>query len=133
MSRPGSMRVPAICAALVAVTLIGFGGVVGNGFVAYDDGVYVTANQHVRGKPQNNAMAWAFTATENSNWHPVTWLSHMLDVQLFELDTGKHHRTNLVLHATNVVVLFLLLVRMTGALWRSAFAAALFAIHPLHV
>jgi protein O-mannosyl-transferase len=127
------LRVPATCAALVALTLAGFGGVVGNGFVAYDDGVYVAANEHVRGGLRGGSIAWAITTTENSNWHPVTWISHMLDVQLFGLDAGKHHRTNLALHAANVAVLFWLLVRMTGALWRSAFVAALFAIHPLHV
>ena len=133
MSRPGSRRVAAMGAALVVLTLAGFGGVLGNGFVGYDDGVYVAANEQVRNGLRGDAVAWALTATENSNWHPVTWLSHMLDVQLFGLEAGKHHRTSLALHAANVALLFLLLVRMTGALWRPAFVAALFAIHPLHV
>jgi len=127
------MRVAAICAALVLLTLVALGGVLGNGFVAYDDGVYVAANEHVRNGLEGESIGWAFTTTENSNWHPVTWISHMLDVQLFGLDAGKHHRTNLALHAANTVLLLLILVRMTGALWRPAFAAALFAVHPLHV
>ena len=122
-----------MCFVLVVLTLAGFGGVADNQFVAYDDGVYVAANPHVRDGLTAGSIAWAFVATENSNWHPVTWISHMLDVQLFGLDAGKHHRTSLLLHAANVVLLFLLLVRMTGALWRPALAAGLFAVHPLHV
>jgi tetratricopeptide (TPR) repeat protein len=133
MSRPLSIRIAAICVALVVLTFAGFGGVLGNGFVAYDDGVYVAVNEHVRAGLTGGSIAWAFTTTENSNWHPVTWISHMLDVQLFGLDAGKHHRTNLVIHAANVLLLFLLFVQMTGAIWRPAFLAALFAIHPLHV
>ena len=122
-----------MCAALVVLTLAGFAGVVDNQFVAYDDGVYVAANPHVRDGLTAGSVAWAFAATENSNWHPVTWISHMLDVQLFGFDAGKHHRTSLLLHAANVVLLFLLLAHITGALWRPALAAALFAVHPLHV
>jgi len=133
MPRSGSARVAAICAALVVLTLTALGAVLANGFVAYDDGVYVAVNENVRNGLRGDSIAWAFTTTANSNWHPLTWISHMLDVQLFGLDAGKHHRTNLALHAANVVLLFLLLVRMTGALWRPAFAAALFAVHPLHV
>ena len=133
MSRSDLIRAAAICAALVVLTLAGLGGVVRNGFVAYDDGVYVAVNEHVRNGLRGDSIAWAFTTTANSNWHPVTWISHMLDVQLFGLDAARHHRTNLALHSASVVLLFLLLVRMTGALWRPAFAAALFAIHPLHV
>jgi tetratricopeptide (TPR) repeat protein len=126
-------RIMAVCAALVALTLLTYSGVLSNGFVNYDDGVYVAANPHVQNGLRGDAPAWAFTATANSNWHPVTWLSHMLDVQLFGLDASKHHATSLLLHAANVLLLFLLLVRMTGALWRPAFAAALFAVHPLGV
>jgi tetratricopeptide (TPR) repeat protein len=102
-------------------------------FINYDDDVYVTNNPHVRAGLHEDGVAWAFTTTTASNWHPVTWLSHMLDVQLFGLDAGKHHLVSLLLHAANTALLFLLLAQMTGAVWRSAFAAALFALHPLHV
>jgi tetratricopeptide (TPR) repeat protein len=133
MPRPDSVRVAAVGAALVVVTFAAFSGVLTNSFVNYDDGVYVAANAHVLPGVTAAGVGWAFTTTENSNWHPVTWLSHMLDVQLYGLDAGKHHLTNLLLHCGNVALLFLLLVRMTGALWRPAFVAALFAVHPLHV
>ena len=126
-------RVAAVGAALVALTMLAYSGVLSNGFVNYDDGVYVAANPHVQNGLRGHAPAWAFTATMNSNWHPLTWLSHMLDVQLFGLNPGRHHATSLLLHAANVLLVFLLLVRMTGALWRPAFAAALFAVHPLGV
>ena len=126
-------RVAALGAALVTLTMLAYAGIVSNGFVNYDDGVYVAANPHVQDGLRGNAPAWAFTATMNSNWHPVTWLSHMLDVQLFGLNPGRHHATSLLLHAANVLLVFLVLVRMTGAVWRPAFAAALFAVHPLGV
>ena len=76
---------------------------------------------------------WAFTTTHHRHWHPLTWLSHMTDVQLFGLDAGRHHLTSLFFHIVNTILLFLILNRMTGARWRSAFVAALFALHPLHV
>jgi len=123
----------AVAAAIVVLTLLAFRGVLSNAFVIYDDNVYVTENVHVQKGLDGESIAWAFTTTDGSNWHPVTWLSHMLDVQLFGLDAGRHHGTNLLLHASNAVLLFLLLVRMTGALWRPAFVACLFAVHPLHV
>jgi len=98
-----------------------------------DDELYVTANARVQQGLTPENIRWAFTTTEAANWHPLTWLSHMLDVQLFGLDAGKHHFASLLLHLLNVVLLFILLFRWTGALWRSAFVAALFALHPLHV
>ena len=126
-------RVAALCAALVVLTIAAFTGVLSNGFVQYDDGPYVMENEHVRSGLNAESIEWAFTSAYSANWHPVTWLSHMLDVQLYGLDAGRHHRTSLILHVLNVMLLFLLLVRMTKALWPSALAAALFAIHPLHV
>ena len=78
-------------------------------------------------------MAWAFQTGYAANWHPLTWLSHMLDGQLFELNPAGHHFTNLLFHIANALLLFLLFQKLTGALWRSAFVAALFAVHPLHV
>ena len=133
MSRPRSLGVAATGVALVVITFAAFSGVLSSSFLNYDDDTYVTANAHVLEGLSGGNFAWALTSTEAANWHPVTWLSHMLDVQLYGLDAAKHHRTNLLLHALNAVLLFLLLVRMTGALWRPAFVATLFAIHPLHV
>jgi tetratricopeptide (TPR) repeat protein len=119
--------------ALVIAVFVAFGSVLSGAFVNYDDDIYITENARVQAGLTVESVGWAFRSTEAANWHPVTWLSHMLDVQLFGLDPGKHHLTSLVLHALNAILLFLLLFRMTGALWRSAFAAALFALHPLHV
>jgi tetratricopeptide (TPR) repeat protein len=131
--RPQTLRVATLGAALVVVTFAAFSGVLSNSFLAYDDDDYVTANAHVLLGLNGGSVAWAFRSTDAANWHPLTWLSHMLDVRLFGLDAEGHHLTSLLLHAVNVLLLFLLLVRMTGALWRPAFVAALFAIHPLHV
>lgn len=133
MAEAKATRVLAISAALFVVTVAAFSAVLDNGFLNFDDDTYVTANAKVQQGLTAAGVAWALTSTSAANWHPVTWLSHMADVQMFGLDPGKHHRTSLLLHAANAVLLFLLFVRMTGALWRSAFVAALFAIHPLHV
>jgi len=116
---------------LAAMTLVLFWPVVSFQFINVDDGVYVLNNSHVKEGLTRHNMAWAFTSLEAANWHPVTWLSHMTDVQLFGLDAGKHHTTSLLIHTLNVVVLFLLLRSMTGALWQSAIVAAVFAVHPL--
>jgi len=104
-----------------------------NGFVAYDDNVYVTENQQVQAGFTRASVAWAFRASHGANWHPLTWLSHMLDCQLFGLDPRGHHLTSLLLHLANTLLLFTLLHRATGAVWRSAFVAAAFALHPLRV
>jgi hypothetical protein len=79
------------------------------------------------------SITWAFTTIHAGNWHPLTWLSHMLDCQLYGLNPGWHHITNLIFHLTNTLLLFLFLRKMTGSLWQSSFIAALFALHPLHV
>src|SRR5260221_2005708 len=129
---PGGM-LAAIAAALVVATLATFSSALPRTFVNYDDDVYVTDNTHVREGLDAAGIAWAFTTLKGSNWHPLTWLSHMLDVQLFGLDAGKHHLVSLLLHAANAAILFLVLAGMTRAVWRSALAAALFALHPLHV
>jgi len=104
-----------------------------HGFITLDDGEYVYRNVHVRNGLSPSGVRWAFTAFHSANWHPVTWLSHMTDVSLFGLAPGWHHRVNVLVHLANTVLLFLVLWRMTGGLWQSAFAAALFAVHPLHV
>jgi tetratricopeptide (TPR) repeat protein len=102
-------------------------------FTNYDDGEYVTENQHVQRGVTLANLGWAFTTNYAANWHPLTWLSHMLDCQLFGLSAGGHHLMNVLLHITNTLLLFCVLNKMTAAPWRSGFVAALFALHPLHV
>jgi protein O-mannosyl-transferase len=102
-------------------------------FVNYDDPAYVTENIHIQGGLSLAGVAWAFTAAHFGNWHPLTSLSHMLDVEAYGLQAGGHHATNLLLHAANTLLLFHILRRVTSALWPSAAVAALFALHPLHV
>ena len=104
-----------------------------NDFVNYDDPDYVTSNPHVSSGLAWPNVTWAFRTSHASNWHPLTWLSHMLDCQLFGQQPWGHHLVNVLFHTANAVLLFLLLRRMTGALGRSAMVAALFALHPLHV
>jgi tetratricopeptide (TPR) repeat protein len=118
---------------LALVTLAVHGQVLGHDFLHYDDSVYVTENPAVRGGLDWEGARWAFTSMYRSNWFPLTWLSHMLDCQLFGLNPAGHHFTNLLLHMLNTLLLFAVLQRMTGAQRRSALVAALFAIHPLHV
>jgi len=102
-------------------------------FTNYDTPKYVYNNSHVTDGLTAKGISWAFTTTYFSNWHPVTWLSHMLDVQLYGLNPGRHHLTNLLLHIANALLLFGVLRRMTGDLWQCSCVAALFALHPLHV
>ncbi len=123
----------AICGFLLCAVFLVFGQTVRHEFIDFDDDLYVYQNTHVTQGLTAQGIGWAFTARVANNWHPLTWLSHMLDCQLYGLNAGGHHLTNVLLHATNAILLFLLLGRMTGALWRSAFVAAVFAIHPLRV
>ena len=122
-----------IGAALFVLTALLFARACGNGFVNYDDPDYVTANPHVQAGLGTAGARWAFTAETASNWHPLTWLSHMLDVSLFGRNAGGHHATSVLLHALSAALAFAALRRLTGALWTSALAAALFAWHPLRV
>lgn len=122
-----------VCGLLVTATLAVYWPVLQNDFINYDDPDYVTANDVVQGGLTWGGTKWAFTTGHASNWHPLTWLSHMLDVTWFGLEPQGHHLTNLALHCVNTLLLLLLLRQMTGALWRSAGVAALFALHPLHV
>ena len=105
----------------------------GHGFITYDDPAYVTGNAHVTGGLTWDGLRWAFQTTAASNWHPLTWISHMADCEVFGLRPWGHHLTSVLLHALNALLLFAVLRRMTGALWRSLFVAALFGLHPLHV
>ncbi len=122
-----------ICLVLAGITLAGFWPAGRLGFTSYDDQEYVVKNPHVQAGITADSVGWAFTTTHTGNWHPVTWLSHMLDCQLFGLKASGHHGMNLGFHTANVVLLFLVLRRMSGAVWRSALVAALFAVHPLRV
>lgn len=117
---------------LVAATLAAFSPVVQNGFVSLDDPGYIE-NRHVRAGLSWDGLVWAFTKSHSSNWHPLTWISHMLDVELFGMNAGAHHFESVVLHALSAAVLFLFLRAATGALWTSAFVAGFFALHPLRV
>jgi len=122
-----------ICIALVLVTFALYWPVRHHAFINYDDPLYVTHNPNVKAGLTWHGVVWAFRATEAHNWHPLTWLSHMLDCQLFGPNPGAHHLVNVAFHALNAVLLYLVLGRMTGAWWRSAAVAALFALHPLQV
>jgi hypothetical protein len=119
---------------LIVTTLLIFARVGGYELTFYDDDLYVTGNQMVQGGLSWSGVAAAFSTTQAAAyWHPLTWLSLMLDVQLFGPRPGAIHLVNVLFHALNAALLFLVLTRMTGARWRSAFVAALFAFHPLHV
>jgi tetratricopeptide (TPR) repeat protein len=122
-----------VCLALVAITWLVFGQTLGHDFVGLDDHVYVYENPSITRGLSVDGVIGAFTHAHARNWHPLTTISHMLDCQLFGLKAGGHHFTNVLLHSIAVVLLFLVLRQMTDAFWRSAFVAAVFAIHPLHV
>jgi tetratricopeptide (TPR) repeat protein len=122
-----------LCLGLALLTLLVYLPVRRNGFVLYDDPDYVTENPAVQAGLTWSGFKWSFATLHASNWHPLTWLSHMLDCECFGLDPAAHHVVNVAFHAINSGLLLLLLFRLTGALWASALAAALFAWHPLHV
>ena len=122
-----------IAVALAAITVASYAPVWRFDFIALDDPGYVTNNPNVSGGLTPASFRWAMTTGHEANWHPLTWLSHMVDVELFGLNAGAHHIVNLVLHILSALLLFLVLRALTGALWRPAFVAAIFAVHPLHV
>jgi hypothetical protein len=122
------------CIALATLALLLYAPVAWHGYIDYDDDEYVFDNPHVAGGLTPGNVMWAFRSCYYAcNWHPLTWLSHMLDCQLFGTNPGPQHLVNALLHATNSALLFLALLRMTGLPWRSACVAALFAVHPVHV
>jgi tetratricopeptide (TPR) repeat protein len=129
----GLQRNLLICAALAVFTFLLYSPVRGHPFVNYDDDGYVTENLHVQAGLTPDTIGWAITSTEHDNWHPVTWLSHALDCDLFGVRPGAMHMTNVLLHALNVVLIFLLLQWATGFKGRSLLVAALFAVHPINV
>ena len=122
-----------LAAALAVATLAAYGQVIGHQFINLDDDIYIRENRMVIGGLTLKGIAWAFTTFYDSNWHPLTWLSHMVDSQIFGPNAGGHLLVNALVHVANTLLLFLFLKRVTGASWRSAIVAALFALHPLHV
>src|SRR6266446_3003280 len=132
-SRFSPSWVVAICVALAGVTWTVFGQTLRHDFINYDDNTYIYENPNIVSGLPRPAILWAFTHAHAGNWHPLTSLSHMLDCQVYGLNAGGHHFTNVLLHTLAVVLLFLFLQQITSAPWRSAFVAAVFAIHPLRV
>lgn len=126
------MRI-AVSLFLVVATFSVYSQVLDHGFLNFDDSHYVTENLHITQGLTRESVIWAFTEPYASNWHSLTWLSHMLDFEMYGLAPSGHHLTNLLLHIVNTLILFSVLLKMTGALWRSAVVAALFALHPLNV
>jgi tetratricopeptide (TPR) repeat protein len=118
---------------LAIVTFLVYWQVTTHDFINFDDDKYITNNHHVNSGISLKNIYWAFTTFYASNWHPLTWLSHMVDCQLFGLNPGMHHLINLIFHVLNALLLFVVFRKMTGELWKSAFVAALFSLHPLHV
>jgi tetratricopeptide (TPR) repeat protein len=133
MNAPKPRPTLAICALLCGLTVVTFWQVLHADFVNFDDNSYVTQNLYVLGGLKAGNIAWAFKTAYFGNWHPLTWLSHMLDVELFGLKPGLHHLTNLLLHICNTCLLFWFLSQATQRTWPGALVAALFAVHPLHV
>jgi Flp pilus assembly protein TadD len=129
------MRKEHLIVLVLALLSVGaFWPVLDSQFISIDDNIYITENDHIQAGLTWKNVVWAFTSTETSfYWHPLTLLSHMLDIEIFGLNPHGHHFTNLLLHIANATLLFLLLRQITGAMWQSAVVAALFAIHPLHV
>ncbi len=120
-------------AALAVATLAVYGQVISHQFIKLDDDLSIQNNPMVIGGLTLKGIAWAFTTFHDSNWHPLTWISHQVDSQIFGLDAGGHLLVSALIHVANTLLVFLLLKRLTGASWRSAIVAALFALHPLHV
>ncbi len=127
------MRRLAIAALLAATVLAVFAPTLGHDFVNYDDDRYIVDNTFVQRGFDAAALRWAWTTNHMANWHPLTWMSHMLDWQLWGADPAGHHATSVVLHALNTALVFFVLETMTGAPWRSALVGALFGLHPVHV
>jgi protein O-mannosyl-transferase len=126
-------QIAAVCVVLALITVIAYRGVTNNSFLFYDDDLYVLENQHVQQGVTLQSVEWALTGFYAANWHPLAWISHMIDWKLYGISPVGPHVTNVCLHAVNSILLFLLLLYMTGYLGRSAIVAFLFALHPAHV
>jgi protein O-mannosyl-transferase len=129
--RHPSRLAPLVAVALFTITLLVFARAWPHEFLNYDDPDYVTANPHVKAGLTAASVRWAFSTSDISYWHPLTWLSHMADWQVFGANPHGHHATSVVFHALNALLAFIVLRRLTGAVWASAFVAAIFALHPL--
>ena len=121
------------CLLLAVVTLLVFWQIRNNEFINFDDDVYITENRYVKRGFTLEGIIWAFQFNGIGYWQPLTWLAHMLDCQIYGLDPSGHHLTNLILHIVNSIFLFLIFNKITGEIYKSAFLAALFALHPLNV
>lgn len=124
---------PIVCVLLVSAIIAVYAQSVAYDFITVDDSLYVTNNGHVKEGFTRQSVCWAFTGTGAGNWHPLTWISLMVDHRISDLNPSSYHRTNIALHVLNTLLLLLVFRRLTGSLWRSSFVAALFALHPLHV
>ncbi len=129
----GPYTAPAVCGFLLLAVVLVFRQTLGHGFVNFDDNHYVYENARLTSGLTTEAIAWAFATTDANNWHPLTWLSYLLDFEFYGLKPWGYHLTNVLSHAAAAILLFLVLRQMTADLWPSAFAAAVFAVHPLHV
>ncbi len=123
-----------LCLFLVIATAIVYGQTLNFNFINFDDDLYVTENRFVQSGLTKDSFIWSFSFKDKKKnyWHPLTWISHMLDVQLYGMDPGRHHLTNVLFHLANTLLLFLILNRVTGTRWQSAFVAILFALHPIN-
>jgi protein O-mannosyl-transferase len=126
-------KITAICIALAVVTIFAYQSVRNNNFLLYDDNYYVQENPPIQHGLTMQSIKWAFTSFDESNWHPLTWISHIIDWNFYGNNPAGHHMTNVLLHSANSILLFLLLLSITGFLGRSAIVAFLFALHPAHV
>ncbi|MFH1371265.1 MAG: tetratricopeptide repeat protein [Planctomycetota bacterium] len=127
------IRTLLVCVFLAVATFVAFEGVRHNEFINYDDDLYVTDNPRVQEGLNFESVAWAFTSGHASNWHPLTWISHIIDYAVFGANPAGHHLVSVGFHIANVILLFLILRKMTGAFWKSFFVAAVFGLHPLAV
>jgi tetratricopeptide (TPR) repeat protein len=132
-SKKKDMRTALICVVLAAATFVAYERVRSNDFVYFDDDKYITLNEHAQKGLNLESLKWAFTTCYQGNWHPLTWVSHLIDVSIFGMKPAGHHLVSVGFHIANVILLFLILKKMTGAVWPSAFVAALFGVHPLAV
>ena len=133
MSAFGEKRIVIFGLLLVVATLAFYNPIVRNGFTDFDDSVYILKNAQVQSGLSWDTVKWSFTTFHAGYWHPLTWLSHALDCQIFKLHPAGHHYVNLLLHVANAVLLFLLLQQATGLTWPSLLVGALFALHPVNV
>ncbi len=133
MSTSRERHVVILCLVLVAATLAFYNPIIQNQFIDFDDSSYIVKNPWIQTGLNWDAVKWSFTTFREGNWHPLTWLSHVLDYRIFRLNPAGHHYANLLLHVANAALLFLLLRRATGSTWRSLVVGALFALHPVNV